>query len=126
LIARDFGEHRKTTTCATSLASSRSRMELRSAIACSTACGAVPCAVARAATSGAVRSVRVRPGCTTVTLMPEGPSSSARFLVSAATATLRMLPTVLPVWRAASPLTLTMRPQPRVRMPLATSRAQRR
>ena len=33
----------------------------------------------------------------TVTLMPADPSSSARFLVSAATAKLRMPPTVLPL-----------------------------
>ena len=41
-----------------------------------------------------VRSVTVMPGWTTVTLMPAGPSSSARFLVRAATATLRTEPKV--------------------------------
>ena len=45
-------------------------------------------------------------------MMLSGPNSSAMFLVSAATATLRMLPTVLPVWREDNPLLLTMRPQP--------------
>src|ERR1700730_15841145 len=45
--------------------------------------------------------------------MPCRPSSSARILVRAATATLRMLPTVEPVERAARPLMLTMRPLPR-------------
>ena len=72
----------------------------------------MPCRSARAAITPAVFSVRVRPGWTTVTLMPCGPSSSARFLVSATTATLRMLPIVEPVLRAASPLMLMMRPQP--------------
>ena len=74
----------------------------------------------------AVFSVRVRPGWTTLTLMPFGPSSSARFFVSATTETLRMLPIIEPVWRAARPLTLMMRPQPRSIMCGATSRAQRR
>ena len=59
---------------------------------------------------GAVRSVRVAPGCTTFTWMPEGPNSSAMFLARAATATLRMLPTVLPLWRAARPLRARRRP----------------
>ena len=69
----DFGEQRKTTTSATSRASTRWRIELPSAICCSTASSLVPCAAARACTSAAVRSVRVRPGWTTVTLMPCGP-----------------------------------------------------
>ena len=42
-----------------------------------------------ASAAGGVRSVIVVPGCTTVTLIPCGPSSSARFLVNAETATLR-------------------------------------
>ena len=74
--------------------------------------------------AGGVRSVTVAPGCTTVTLMPCGPSSSARFLVNAETATLRMLPSVLPVCRAARPLTLTIRPQRCACMKGATARAQ--
>src|SRR4051794_4646484 len=78
------------------------------------------------ASSGVVRSVWVRPGCTTVTLMPWRPSSSARFLVRADTATLRTDPMTEPVWRAARPLTLMMRPQPWAIIPGATSRAQRR
>ena len=45
-----------------------------------------------------------------VTLMPPGPNSSARFLVSAATPILRMLPMMEPVERAARPLILMMRP----------------
>ena len=51
-----------------------------------------------------------------VTLMPSRPSSSARFLVSAATATLRTVPVIAPVDRAASPLMLMIRPQPLARM----------
>jgi hypothetical protein len=62
-----------------------------------------------AATSGAVRSVRVRPGCTTVTLMPEGPSSSAMVVVSAATATLRMLATATCTWAASVATSLSPR-----------------
>ena len=81
---------------------------------------------ARAATSGAVFSVRVSPGCTAVTLMPSGPSSSARFLTSAATATLRIEPIAEPVCRAASPEMQMIRPQPPAAIKGATSRAQRR
>src|SRR3954466_1564499 len=76
--------------------------------------------------TGGTRSVTVGPGCTTVTLMPDGPSSSARFFVSAATATLRTLPTIEPVWRVASPLTLTIRPHFPAAMYGAAARAQRR
>jgi hypothetical protein len=47
------------------------------------------------------------------------------FFVSAATATLRMLPTALPERRAARPLTLTIRPQRCARMPPTTACAQR-
>ena len=50
-----------------------------------------------------VASVRVSPGWTTVTLMPHGPSSSARFFVIAATATLRIEPITAPVLRAPRP-----------------------
>jgi len=53
-----------------------------------------------AASRSAVRSVRVIPGWTTVTLTPLGPSSSARFLVKAETATLRIEPMIEPAWRA--------------------------
>ena len=45
----------------------------------------LPLAVAIAVRVAGVRSVTVMPGCTTVTLMPSRPSSSARFLVMAAT-----------------------------------------
>ena len=57
--------------------------------------------------------------------MPNGSNSSALFFVSAATAMFRMLPTAFPVCRAASPLTLTIRPHPWTHMPATTSRAQR-
>jgi len=53
-------------------------------------------------------------------------SSSATFLVRAATATLRMLPIVEPVDLAASPEMLTILPPPRAAMWGATSRMQRR
>ncbi len=61
-----------------------------------------------------------------MTLIPCGPSSSARFFVAAATATLRMEPIADPLWRAARPLMFTMRPQPVAIMCGATARAQRR
>jgi 5,10-methylenetetrahydromethanopterin reductase len=76
--------------------------------------------------SAGVFSVRTGPGCTTTSDMRWGASSSARFLVSAATATFRMLPTVDPVVRAASPEMLTIRPPPRAAMWGTTSRMQRR
>jgi hypothetical protein len=57
--------------------------------------------------------VRVRPGCTQTTEMPDGASSSARFFVSAATPTLRIEPIVEPVLSAARPEMLIMRPPPR-------------
>ncbi len=44
--------------------------------------------------------------------MPFGPSSSARFLVSAETPTLRSVAMGRPVWYAAKPPMLMMRPQP--------------
>ena len=72
------------------------------------------------------RSVTVIPGWTTVTVMPAGPSSSARFAVIAATATLRTDPTSDPVRRALSPLMLMIRPHPAETMCGATARAQRR
>ena len=86
----------------------------------------MPWASASRATTPGVASVRVRPGCTTVTLMPLGPSSSARFLVSAATATLRIEPTAEPVERAPSPEMLMMRPHPCAAIRGATAWAQRR
>src|SRR5205085_9660172 len=92
------GEARNAPTHATSSASTRCPMLLRvSAVSASAADR--PRAAARRATTPGVASVRVRPGCTTVTLMPDGPSSSARFLVSAATETLRIEPIVDPVER---------------------------
>ena len=72
----------------------------------------MPWAAARRAITPGVASVRVRPGCTTVTLMPCGPSSSARFFVIAATATLRIEPMTAPVLRAPRPEMLMIRPQP--------------
>ena len=112
LMAGDCGEHRKIATSATSPASTMRLIEWVAAIGSSMVFAFTPWAAALAATSGAMRSALVRPGWTSVTLMLSGPNSSAMFLVSAATATLRMLPTVLPVWRADNPLMLTMRPQP--------------
>ena len=88
--------------------------------------GSTPASAALAAITPGVFSVRVRPGCTTVTLMPDRPNSSARFLVSAATPTLRTEPTADPVLRAPSPDTLMMRPHPCATMCGAASRAQRR
>jgi hypothetical protein len=58
-------------------------------------------------------------------LRPEGPSSSARFLVIAATAAFRIEPKVLLGWCAASPLMSMMRPQPRAINCGAAVRAQR-
>ena len=57
----------------------------------------IPWAAAMRAITPGVASVRVRPGWTTVTLMPCGPSSSAMFFVIAATATLRIEPITAPV-----------------------------
>ena len=71
-------------------------------------------------------SVIVSAGWTTLTLMPCGPSSSDRFFVSAATATLRIVPVTEPVRRAATPATLTIEPQPPAAMCGATARMQRR
>jgi hypothetical protein len=50
-----------------------------------------------------VRSVTVVPGRTTVTLTPDGPSSSSRLLVIAATAMLHAAPTSDPDCRGAQP-----------------------
>src|SRR3954471_18842983 len=103
------------------------RGEQRNAITSATSAAVTSLPIdAASGPTGGIRSVTVGPGCTTVTLIPDGPSSSARFLVSAATATLRTLPTTEPVWRAANPLTLTIRPQPDAAMNGATARAQRR
>ena len=56
-----------------------------------------------------------------MTFSPDGPNSSARFFVITATATLRMDPIVEPVLRAASPLTLMIRPHSGSTMPGATA-----
>jgi hypothetical protein len=80
---------------------------------CAITPSSTPWAVVRAAMVPGVASVLVVPGWTTVTFTPDGPNSSARFLVIAATETLRMDPIVEPVLRAASPLTLIIRPHPR-------------
>ena len=108
MIATLRGLHRNTITSATSAAETSRPIDTPEASA------------------GGRRSVIVGPGCTTVTLTPDGPSSSARFFVRAATATLRTDPTTEPVWRAANPLTLTIRPQPEATINGATARAQRR
>jgi hypothetical protein len=92
-----------------------------------TAAAVPPPAAARAASRSGVLSVTVMPGCTTVTSIPDGPSSSARILVRAATATLRIEPAgAVPALRAARPLMLMIRPQPWAVMCGATARAQRR
>ena len=72
----------------------------------------IPSLPANSDTMPGVLSVRIKPGWTTVTLMPDGPSSSARFLVMAATATFLILPTTELDCRAANPLMLMIRPQP--------------
>ena len=102
------------------------RMALPSAMRARASSTETPHSAARRSSSSGMRSVQVSPGWTTVTLTPWGPSSSARFFVSAATATFLMLPMAVPDWRAASPLTLTMRPQPLAFRMGATARAQRR
>ena len=102
------------------------RTELPDAIRASASSSEIPFDSAICAIRSGVASVRVRPGCTTVTLIPSGPSSSARFLVSAATDTLRIDPTVFPLPRAARPETLTIRPQPCSCMYGAAAREQRR
>jgi hypothetical protein len=102
------------------------RVRLRPAIRRSISAGSFPDAAAWAAMTPGVASVRVRPGWTALTLTPDGPSSSARFLVIADTATLRMDPMTEPVLRAARPLTLMIRPQPAATMSGATAWAHRR
>jgi hypothetical protein len=126
LIETDKGEARKAITAATWLASMSVRVRLRPAIRRSISAGSTPAAAACATRTPGVASVRVSPGWTAFTLMPDGPSSSARFLVIADTATLRMDPMIDPVLRAASPLTLMIRPQPASTMPGATAWAHRR
>src|SRR6202042_395584 len=126
LTEADRGEARKAITAATWLASMSGRGGLRPATRRSISAGSTPAAAAWAAMTPGVASVRVSPGWTAVTLTPDGPSSSARFLVIADTATLRMDPMTDPVLRAARPLTLTIRPQPAATMPGATAWAHRR
>src|SRR6478736_3283374 len=98
LMATERGEARKATTYATSRASTMRPIEVVLAARCSVA--------------DSVRSVRVAPGCSATTLIPFGPSSSARFLVSAETPTLRIVAIGRPVPYAASPPILMIRPQP--------------
>ena len=101
LIARARGEHRNSTTSATtSSAVTRWRMLLVAFISASTCAGGTPRAQ-RSAPPGQRCARCGSPGYADH-LDAGRASSSARFLVSADTATLRMLPTVLPVWRAAS------------------------
>ena len=102
------------------------RTEFPDAIRASASSSEMPFDSAICAIRSGVASVRVSPGCTTVTLIPSGPNSSARFLVIAATDTLRIEPTVLPEPRAASPDTLMIRPQPCSCMYGAAAREQRR
>jgi hypothetical protein len=99
---------------------------LRPAIRRSISAGSTPVAAAWAAMTPGVASVRVSPGWTAFTVTPDGPSSSARFLVIADTATLRMDPMTDPVLKAARPLTLMIRPQPASTTPGATAWTHRR
>ena len=85
-----------------------------------------PARPARSTRFAGVFSVTVTPGWTTVTLIPSWPSSSARFLVIAATATFRTEPVIAPDDRAASPLMLMIRPQPAARMCGTKARMHRR
>src|ERR1700722_530982 len=126
LTETDSGEARKAITAATWLASMSVRVRLRLDIRRSISADSTPAAAAWAAMTPGVASVRVNPGWTALTLTPDGPSSSARFLVIAETATLRMEPITDPVLRAARPLTLMIRPQPAAIMPGATAWAHRR
>ncbi len=82
------------------------------AICCSSSATGVPVSADSSASRAASRSVWVRPGWTTVTLMPCGPSSSARFFVTAATLTFRTVWAMEFALRAPSPLMLMIRPQP--------------
>lgn len=117
LMARDLGEAKNTTTSATSWALTIRPVEFPECNSSHTCDASIPRLRAVFLTNASVRSVSVSPGCTAVTLMPCVPNSSARFLVMATTATFRMLPTALPVFRAAKPLMLKMRPHPRLFMP---------
>ena len=119
------GEARKATTSATSAASTSRWIELRTRLSSASA-GEMPRLLARRSTTPGVASVRVSPGWTTVTVIPAGPSSSARFFVSAATATLRIEPMTDPVLRAPRPEMLMIRPQPWAIIAGATAWAQRR
>lgn len=126
LIATLRGDARNATTSATSAAVTNRPMLTPAAMLFSSSATEIPRAAAISANFSGVRSVTVYPGCTTVTAIPCGPSSSARFLVIAATATLRIDPNVELASRALSPLTFTIRPQPRSRIPGASARAHRR
>ena len=59
-----------------------------------------------------MRSVRVMPGCTQLTVMPKRPSCTASVLVRCTSEVLRAPPLRLPAFRALVPLMLMMRPQP--------------
>src|SRR6202453_2716364 len=84
------------------------RVRLRLAIRRSISAGSTPAAAACAARTPGVASVRVSPGWTAFTLTPPGPSSSARFLVIADTATLRMDPMTEPVLTLSPPLAVVI------------------
>ena len=114
------------TTFATSSAVTSRPMETEAPSRRSISGTVTPARAARSARFSGVFSVTVMPGWTTVTLIPSLPSSSARFLVIADTATFRTVPVIAPLDLAASPLTLTIRPQPAARMCGTKARMHRR
>src|SRR5690348_14012049 len=85
----------------------------------------MPSSFARAASNPGVRSVRVMPGWTQLTVMPWRPSCTASVLVRCTSEVLRAPPLRLPALRAFSPLMLMMRPQRSRFMNGITARAQR-
>src|SRR3989454_661785 len=72
--------------------------------------GVTPSSGARAAGRRGVRSVRVVPGWTQLTVIPKRPSCTARVLVMCTSEVLRAPPLRLPALRALVPLMLMMRP----------------
>lgn len=85
----------------------------------------MPSSFARAAIKRGVRSVRVVPGCTQLTVMPNRPSCTASVLPRCTSDVLRAPPLRLPALRALVPLMLTMRPHVCAFMCGITARAQR-
>lgn len=79
LMADDNGDARKTIIVAMSAAVTMRPMVVIAANRSSMAGGSTPSTRARAANVAGVASVTTVDGCTRVTLIPDGPSSSARF-----------------------------------------------